>query len=877
MCYHSYILEFPAINTTHLQLAGGKCVNLAELSRIDGIQVPPGFCVSTQAYKKIIELHPDINGLLDQLARLTIDETASIRIISARIRDAIANTPLPDEIAQAVTKRLLQAANNTPYAVRSSATAEDLPSASFAGQQDTYLNIIGASSILQHISKCWASLFTERAIIYRIQNNIQHHQVQLAVIIQEMVRPQASGILFTADPVSSNRKIISIDAGFGLGEALVSGLVNADNYKVQNGTITEKSISTKKLVISPLDAGGTHKEEVAPEKQDRQALIDEQIIQLAALGRKIETYFHAPQDIEWCLMNETFHFVQSRPITTLFPIPEAPDQEKHIYISVGHQQMMTDAIKPLGISIWQLTSSRPMSYAGGRLFVDITNDMASPEKRHVLINVLGKSDPLFKDAINTVLESNNMITPSNPGNHSARETQNTSTPDYQTIKDFGPEIVTEMIARSQHEIAALRENIQTRSGLELLDFIRKHLKQITTTAFAPESFNVIFTAVNAFWWINEHVQQWLGEKNVADKLSQSVPNNITSEMGLALLDLADAIRPYPAIIAYLQQTKDEHFLEELTGFEGGSMVQRAFADFLDKYGMRCAGEIDITQTRWSERPSLLLPTILTNIKSFEPGAGKKKFDQGLQEALAKEKDIIHRLEQLPGGEQKAKETKRMIRLLRNLSGYREYPKYAIVSRYFIYKQALLKLAGQLVQTGTLTGKEDIFYLSVDELEEVVRTNTVNHSLIAQRKKDFTFFEKLTPPRVITSDGEIVTGNYNRDDLPADAIPGIGVSSGIIEGRARVILKMEDANLENNDILVTTFTDPSWTPLFVAIKGLVTEIGGLMTHGSVIAREYGLPAVVGVNNATRLIKDGQRIRVNGTDGYVEVLSDIGEQQ
>jgi pyruvate,water dikinase len=376
--------------------------------------------------------------------------------------------------------------------------------------------------------------------------------------------------------------------------------------------------------------------------------------------------------------------------------------------------------------------------------------------------------------------------------------------------------------------------------------------------------------MNASAWINEKMNEWLGEKNVADILSQSVSNNITSEMGLELLDVADVIRPCPKVIEYLQQVKDDNFLDELVKFDGGQETRDAIYAYLHKYGMRCAGEIDITKTRWSEKPLILVHMILGNIKNFEPGAGKRKFEQGLQEALKKEQTLLDRLKQLRDGEQKAKETKTMIDLIRNFVGYREYPKYGIVNRFFVYKQALLKEVEQLVQASVIRDKEDTYYLTFEELREVVRTNKLDQQLISKRKYEHQLFEKLTPPRVIMSDGEIVTGKYKHDDLPAGAIAGLAVSSGVIEGRARVILNMEDADLEDGDILVTSFTDPSWTPLFVSIKGLVTEVGGLMTHGAVIAREYGLPAVVGVENATKLINDGQRIRVNGTNGYVEIL-------
>jgi phosphoenolpyruvate synthase/pyruvate phosphate dikinase len=330
------------------------------------------------------------------------------------------------------------------------------------------------------------------------------------------------------------------------------------------------------------------------------------------------------------------------------------------------------------------------------------------------------------------------------------------------------------------------------------------------------------------------------------------------------------IRPYPEIIEFLQQVKDDGFLDELVKFAGGREVQAAIYAFLDKYGMRCAGEIDITRARWREKPSTLVPVILSNIKNVEPNASKRRFEQGRQEALKKAEELLARLQQLPDGEQKAQETKQMIDIIRNFSGYREYPKYAMINRYFVYKQALLQEAEKLLQAGVIQDKEDIYYLTFEEFREAVRTNTVDYQIINQRKDEYTRYEKLTPPRVITSEGEIITGAYNRADLPDNAMAGLPVSSGVIEGRARVILSIEDAVLEDGDILVTSFTDPSWTPLFVSIKGLVTEVGGLMTHGAVIAREYGLPAVVGVENATKLIQDGQRIRVNGTEGYVEIL-------
>ncbi len=869
----SYVLGFQDIDKTKLMVVGGKGANLGELSRIEGIRVPDGFCISTEAFKRIIGETSSINELLDQLSLLKVEDLDEIGVLSGEIRRVIEGIAIPDDMNEEITRLLARLGEENAYAVRSSATAEDLPTASFAGQQDTYLNIIGKKAILKHISKCWASLFTERAVTYRLQNGFDHRKVYLSVVVQKMVFPQVAGILFTADPVTSSRKVLSIDAGFGLGEALVSGLVNADIYKVRNGKVIDKKISTKKLAIYALKDGGTKEQEIEPERQNRQALTDEQILQLEHIGRKIEGHFGSPQDIEWCLVDDTFYIVQSRPITTLFPIPEANDQENHVYLSVGHQQMMTDPMKPLGLSFWLLTTPAPMRKAAGRLFVDIAHHLASPVARKTMIDTLGQHDPLIKDALMTIVEREDFIKSSpddkkepSPGTGN----KSISTSGFRTQIENDPAIVSDLIKRNQTSIAELKQNIQTKSGADLFDFILEDIQELRKILFDPQSHGVFMAAMDASSWINEKMMEWLGEKSVADTISQSVPNNITSEMGLALLDVADVIRPYPEVINYLQHVNDDGFLDELVKFDGGKESRDAIYAYLGKYGMRCSGEIDITRTRWSERPATLVPMILNNIKNFEPDAGNRKFEQGRQEALEKEQELLGRLKQLPDGEQKAGEAKQMISLIRNFIGYREYPKYGMVSRYFVYKQALLKEAEQLVQTNVLHEKEDIYYLTFEELREVVRTNKLDYQLIVKRKDEYKLYEKLTPPRVITSDGEIFSGEYKRENLPAEAIVGLAVSSGVIEGRARVILNMEDADLEDGDILVTAFTDPSWTPLFVSIKGLVTEVGGLMTHGAVIAREYGLPAVVGVENATKLIKDGQRIRVHGTEGYVEIL-------
>ncbi|WP_433618611.1 rifamycin-inactivating phosphotransferase [Dactylosporangium sp. CA-139114] len=826
------VVALHEVDQTQVAAVGGKGANLGALSRLEDVRVPDGFCVTTDAFRQVVA--GALDDLLDRLARLDPHDREAVRALCAEIRGAVEQIAIPDDLAAEITGALARLGERDAYAVRSSATAEDLPTASFAGQQDSYLNVVGPAEVLRHVSRCWASLFTERAVTYRRRHGIDDRAVRMAVIVQRMVDPRASGVMFTADPVTSDRTVTSVEAVAGLGEALVAGLANPDTFTVREGEIVAKP-------VDPL-------------------LTDAEVLRLVRLGRRIEASFGRPQDIEWCLAGDDCFVVQSRPITTLFPIPERGDDEHHVYLSVGHQQMMTDAMKPLGISFWQMTTPAPMAFAGGRLFVDVTQRLAVPSTREALLDLMGKSDPLTADAVRSVLERDGFIRPL-PDEGPVRPLAGGALEPIET----DPAVVTELIRRGEDSVAAAEREIRTKSGEALLDFIRADLQELRRLLFDQESRRVYLPAMEATWWLNERLEEWLGEKNAADTLAQSVPNNVTSQMGLALLDVADAIRPHPDVVERLRHVQDDGFLDELP-----EPARLAIEGWLHKYGMRCVGEIDITRPRWSERPSTLVPLILGNIRNFEPGEGARRFEQGRQEAWRKEQEILARLRDLPDGEHKAAETKQRIDRVRTFIGYREYPKYGMISRYFVYKRALLEEAERLVRAGVLREREDIYYLSFDELGEVVRTHRADDSLIAARREEFRWHETLTPPRVLTSDGEGINGSYRREDLPPGSLAGLPVSAGTVEGRARVVLDLAQADPEPGDILVTAHTDPSWTPLFVSVAGLVTEVGGLMTHGAVIAREYGLPAVVGVVDATRLIADGQRIRVHGTEGYIELL-------
>lgn len=870
-----YVISFEEIDKTKLMVVGGKGLNLGELSKIDGIRVPDGFCITTEAYRKSTENNLELKGLLEKLTELKLDDRNQISEISRKIRLVIEDLEITKDIENEITKALSLYDENQAYAVRSSATAEDLPHASFAGQQDTYLNIIGKDEVLRHVKKCWASLFTDRAVIYRIQNGFNHLKVLLSVVVQKMVMSEASGIMFTADPMTSDRKTLSIDAGFGLGEALVSGLVNPDIYKVRDGNIVEKSIGTQELETVPVNGSGTQELKIEKGRQRKEVLSDPQIQHLAAIGKKIEAHFGCPQDIEWCLFNNEFYIVQSRPITTLFPIPESADSKKpRVYMSIGHTQMMTDTIKPLGMSFFEMLSQFSMEKVGGRMYADITHDLSSGVGRKRLVMATGKQDPLIQSAINKLIEDKAFLDSLPRGKRNIKGGIFTISSIIETIKIYlknDPSILDGMLNNFEKEIRELDLQLSKLSGEQALEFILNDREKLYDMAYNPTMLGAIIVAILVNDSLNKNIEKWLGDKNVADILTKSLDRNITTEMGLALCDVADTIRKYPEVLKYISNNPgDESFFEEMERLPGGKETSKVFKEFLDKYGARCPGEIDITKDRFEEKPTQLIPLLLNNIRVLEPGEHKIRFQEGRREAKEKEDAIILHLKNLEGGSKKAKKIKKSIHLLRNFIGCREYPKYYIVRRYQIYKKALIKEAKRLVDKGVIKNSEDIFYLYFDELYQVVKTNKLDYSIIEGRKDDYVHYEKLTPPRIITSDGFVPASSYLSGNIPEGAISGIPVSSGVVEGRARVILSIDEAKVEEGDILVTQFTDPSWTPLFTTIKGLVTEVGGFTTHGAVVTREYGLPGVVGVENATKLIKDGQRIRVNGTEGYVEIL-------
>ncbi len=892
----SYILFFEEISEKDLPSVGGKGANLGEMTKA-GFPVPYGFCVTTEGYQEFIT-HNNLSDFIYQVIKDANFE--NINEIGKTIRDRLQQSKIPEQIEQEIITAIRKGDADTYYAVRSSATAEDLAFASFAGQQDTYLNIQGEKALLDSVRNCWASLFTDRAILYRIQNNIAHEMVQMSVIVQKMVLPEVSGIMFTADPISGHRGIISIDAGYGLGEALVSGLVSPDIYKFRksNKQIDSRTIAEKKLAIMPIEGGGTQKVEITGEKSLNQVMSDSQIRRLAEVGMEIEKHYGSPQDIEWCIslghssasdVEGELFIVQSRPITSLFPLPKPLPQDDalHAYASFNHFQVMTDPISPLGIDMLRLILSfdkgarsakdyKILKSSAGRIYMDLSELLYNKRIRKGLPAFIKNADALL---------SSSLIELVNRPDFEERIKKNKNTT--KALRKYLQPIIFNMI-----------QNVTYRKPEGTIDFMNSYIGQRVKKAtedvnnakpgierlesiYEVASFYKDFPnllprlgpGIISFKALEKLEQKLLGSREYVDLILKGLEGNITTEMGLLVGDLADIVRKSPELVKEFENEDYSTLLariSQLTDTDNEDFKNK-FQSFMEIYDMRAAGEIDMAKDRWVENPEPLARSIMATVKTAEEGVHRKDYKETIERAKKAAEELVTEVKN-KHGVIKSKVAQRLVKVLRNYLPAREHPKYLIMKLILIFKKAFLEEAKVLVHKGHLNEERDVFYLGFWELYQAIQNDESLIKLVEQRKEEYRHFKKLSAPRVLTNEGEEIKTSYNRENLPEGAIAGMPVSSGVIEGIARVITDPSKASLNKGEILVASFTDPGWTPLFINAAGLVMEVGGLLTHGTVVAREYGIPAVVGITNATKTIKTGQKIRVNGDSGYVLVVEE-----
>jgi pyruvate,water dikinase len=887
------VLPLTTLDRTQLSLVGGKAANLGELTRA-GFSVPDGFCVTTIAYAMV---SASLEPVLAELARLGNDDVARQAELAAAARAALLQASVPTSITEAITRAYQALGNEEPIAVRSSATAEDLPSASFAGQQETYLNIIGINAVLTAVQHCWSSLWTERSVSYRRSLSIDPGVVRIAVVVQRMVEAQCAGVLFTANPLTGKRHQVVIDANPGLGEAVVSGATNPDHFVVNMtaGEIVERRLGDKQTIIQATPGGGTQKIATNPRTAEP-CLSDAQVRALAELGAKVEAHFAAPQDIEWAMdASGQFFLLQARPITTLFPLPAAapPSGEfLRVYLSYNVQQGTYRPFTPMGISATRLLVSSLATLAGfpprepltgpgfvteaaSRIFFDVTAALRSSFGRTFLVRAMSEAE-VHAAVIFRQLASDPRLSLLPIPRLSLFRTiilllVRTGMPWHLLHALLLPQSAHARLRRQVRMLRSAGKVAANASASDRLAAVERLILDSPPHLLSGAS-PVMLGGMQAF----ALASKFLGDLATASELQvvlRGAPSNPTTEMNLALWSLAKQVQIDPAITHLLQQTPPVRLAEDYRNGSLPPLLQHGLATFLAIYGHRSVAELDLGVPRWSEDPAYVLGILASYQEIRDPVLSPDmQFRRAAEEAEVMMSELTRRARR-----------KSWLRGLlvsfflgraRALAGLREMPRFCFTLLLARARALLWPVGEELVRLGPLEVAGDIFFITLLEAHEAL-AGTDMRALASARRADFEReLARRHVPLVLLSDGTEPTIQPDITGLAHNTLQGTPASPGIVTAPARVILDPHGASIAPGEILVAPSTDPGWTPLFLTAGGLVMEMGGAMAHGAIVAREYGIPAVVAVPQSTERITTGMILTVDGAAGtiFIEPGSD-----
>ncbi len=846
-----------------LPAVGGKAANLGELIR-GGFDVPPGFCLTTAAYR---------------LAVAGTSVAAGTLTDAAAARSAVLDAPLPAPVADAVRDAYSRLEpDGGPVAVRSSATAEDLPGASFAGQQDTYLDVTGIDDVLDAVHRCWASLWTDRAVAYRAAQDIDGSAVALAVVVQRMVDAASAGVLFTADPVTGRRRQAVLDAARGLGDAVVSGTVDPDHFVVDTAT---GRILDRRRGDAGDDAG------------DGQglSLTDDEVRELAALGDRVEKAFGSPQDIEWAL-DATRHvwLTQSRPITTLYPVPvrdvAVDPGETRVFFCVSLAQGLHRPITPMGIAAFRVVGAgfldligrRPdriadgpgaFAIGGDRIFLDATPVVRSSVGRAIFPRALDVREARSAVVLRRLYDD----------------------PRFSVLPTSRRRFARGFL----HLAARIRLPLLVAQALISPDAAQRRVRRLTRAARAlpiPSGGSIpsrvdgvvdlLFRAMPlaprslpgavvgfAMLGLAGRLLRGLTRPGELQAVLRSVPDNVTTERDLELWDVAARAGDDPASAEALRTRTAEELADHYLAGTLPTVLQRGMRAFLNRYGHRAVAEIDLGMPRWADDPSHLFG-VLSGYLRLEADATTpaRRFADGARDAEAMVASLVGRARRR--SRLRGAVVRFCLRRARALAGMRETPKNLVIIGMSRARAAMAEIGRELAEAARITAADDVFFLDFDETKRAAAGLDLRETVKERRARYERELARRHVPRMLLSDGTELEALASDATGAADgALRGTPASAGTVTGTARVILDPAGARLEPGEILVAPSTDPGWTPLFLTAGGLVMEMGGANSHGAVVAREYGIPAVVGVPGATEAIITGAEVTVDGASGVVTV--------
>lgn len=862
----SLTLPLADLRTTDRPRVGGKAANLGALLRA-GLPAPKGFVVTTEAFRRFQAACPESEALLVALEALAPEEIERGAALAARMRAQLAATPVPPEVEAAVRaafERLWPGAAGALVAVRSSATAEDLPGASFAGQQDTFLNVRAPGELADRLRACWGSLFTDRAVLYRAKNRIAHRTAVMAVIVQEMALAQRAGVLFTADPLTGDRGRVVVEGVAGSGEALASGRA-----------APERAVLDKRT-------GRRLEEAVGP-------LLDDRLLaDLLALARRAETLLGAPQDIEWAFDGARLFLLQSRPITAL-PVKTFEDRQVWTRSNVG--EVLPDVVTPLTWSIVNdflkilldgslgrlgvrfeghpiVTRIAGRVYFNANLFVAFLRSF--PGMRRVkLTDIFGGDEDRLAEAGWIRFEPGDL-------------------PDLQVrpwrvllhLPLFLVWLLGHTPRRGERFLADMRRglDVMQRTELSSLSDAALFARVRAFRTSMSEQADAVFAAgagIGYFGPLRHICRRWLGDESgaLANRLLTGVGGMESAEAGIDLWRLAACARARPAVEAAI--LAGAPWPEITGGAEGAAFLDR-WQRFMDRHGHHARGEIELLNARWRESPDYALDLVRSYLRGMRDAPSDASDPlRAIERRAAEREALVADCRRRLRNPLKRLVFDRARRGVQRGLVFRENVKSQAVRLIAEMRRAALDLGERFVRRGLLAEREEVFFLYLEELSALVAGEAPADlaERIARRRAEHAVNLTLSPPSVVVGRFDPLAAVAPRRDDRAKVLRGLAVSAGTAEGPARVVLRADaEARVLPGEILVAPFTDPGWTPYFLPAAGIVMDLGGMLSHGSIVAREYGIPAVVNVGRATQTIRTGQRVRVEGDTGRVVLLGE-----
>lgn len=876
-----YIRWFHEAEATDLAQVGGKGANLGRLAGA-GFPVPPGFCVTAAAYRQFVHgggLHERILGRLAE-----VRDAAAIEVVSKSVRQEIRAQPIPDDIVAAIRTAYGQLGDAAaPVAIRSSATAEDLPQASFAGQQDTYLNVRGADAVMEHVRRCWASLWTARAVAYRLEQGFAHGDILLATVVQAMIESEVSGVMFTVNPVSGRRGETVINASYGLGEAIVSGLVTPDTYVVypQSRLIRQREVGRKEVEIVYAADGSVDERPITGGRATQPSLTDAQVLALAELGQRVEDHYGGPQDIEWALRQGAFYLLQSRPITTLGDTP-AFDPADH-WTRAMFVEILPDAPSPQFCSVLEPLFTNMLDFTFRNLGQEPPADIPASavfyhqpylNLRYIRAALAGLSESSRERLAGRI---------ANPfAEHAEHAEHAGGRPSLADLRlawhmlrtvDNLPRRLQPVIARYYEE---LRHHAARDTAAMSDDELALAARQLALEILPPlVAYDFLLIAALSF--AQQLIDVALARAELPDpdrvrgQLMSGVTGNLTMQTNNALWQLAQVARRLPGVVEAVTDGPDEALLERVRAAPDGPAFNAALDDFLAEYGHREI-RMDIAYPTWIEDPVPVLRFVrayLTAEGAPDPAEQERTLADQRRRAAAAVNAGLGR--SIAGRIVFRRLFSWALDRAAALGRERDTMHFHWTASFPVLRRQLREIGQRLTAAGHLDDTADVYCLALDDLVDAVARPRPLQALAARRRRAWQRDQtRLWPTEIRHGEEVYEAAPGGRLAVGRQALRGIAGSPGVASGPVCIVRGPEDfGKLRRGDVLVAPLTNPVWTPLFALAGAVVTDSGGILSHGAIVAREYGLPAVMGASGATRALRDGQRVTVDGVRGTVVI--------